>query len=114
MTQGDTFVVQNSMSSAMRGLGSQSECLSMILHCLRTIIEPTSLSVADDFENQVDQDTRKLLRKRKREEEAVWKKAVKRKLKEEERRVTEEQENSHQVNSEMYALFNDLQGISKE
>lgn len=57
---------------------------------------------------------RSLLRKRKREEEVVWKKAVKRKIKEEEQRVIEEQEKGYQVNSEMYALFNDLQGISKE
>jgi hypothetical protein len=53
-------------------------------------------------------------RKRRREEEQEWKKAVKRKLKEEEGRVNSEEENSYQINSEMYALFNDLQGISKE
>ena len=54
------------------------------------------------------------MRKRKREEDQAWKKVVKRKLKDEVARVTKEEEASYQANSEMYALFNDLQGISKE
>lgn len=53
-------------------------------------------------------------RKRRREEEQAWKKVVKRKLKDEDARIATEEETSCRANKELYALFNDLQGISKE
>lgn len=53
-------------------------------------------------------------KKRKRELDQEWKKVVKRKIKDEEKRITDEEETSYQANRELYALFNDLQGISKE
>lgn len=57
---------------------------------------------------------RKEAKKRKREEDEQWKKVVKRRIQEEDERVNQEEENSYRLNRELYSVFNDLQGISKE
>ena len=50
--------------------------------------------------------------KNKRQED--WKKIVKKKLKDEEEKVIKESDKNDNRNVEIYKLFNDLQGISKE
>lgn len=53
-------------------------------------------------------------KKRKRDEEEKWLRHVKGRLQEEKERVEKDLQQSHETNKELYALFNDLQGISHE
>ena len=53
-------------------------------------------------------------KKRKRDEEEKWLRQVKTRLDEEKSRVEKDLQHLHETNRELYALFNDLQGISHE
>jgi hypothetical protein len=57
-------------------------------------------------------------RKRKREidrdEEEAWYRNVSRKIDDERKKVDHDEEQNYQSNKDLYALFNDLQGISAE
>eukprot|EP01102_Stenamoeba_stenopodia_P000621 TRINITY_DN10596_c0_g1_i1.p1 TRINITY_DN10596_c0_g1~~TRINITY_DN10596_c0_g1_i1.p1 ORF type:complete len:881 (+),score=221.50 TRINITY_DN10596_c0_g1_i1:184-2826(+) len=53
-------------------------------------------------------------RKRKKEAEAHWRRAVKRKVEEEKEKLEKEEQSNASSNQEIYALFNDLQCISKD
>lgn len=49
-----------------------------------------------------------------RDEEEAWYRNVSRKIDDERKKVDQDEEQNYQSNKDLYALFNDLQGISAE
>ncbi|KAL6054695.1 putative Interferon-induced GTP-binding protein Mx2 [Balamuthia mandrillaris] len=81
--------------------------------CLPTTSQEDAMAAAMQA-MQAREQARKEDKKRKREEEEKWSRVVKNKLKDESNRIDREERSSHESNRELYALFNELQGISHD
>eukprot|EP01114_Cavostelium_apophysatum_P022639 TRINITY_DN8256_c0_g1_i1.p1 TRINITY_DN8256_c0_g1~~TRINITY_DN8256_c0_g1_i1.p1 ORF type:complete len:306 (+),score=100.99 TRINITY_DN8256_c0_g1_i1:116-1033(+) len=86
-------------------------------------IDQTHLKMAEDLaqrlmninrQKEVEKQQKEVETKRKRDHEEEWPRIVRRKVEEQRNLLEEEEKQQNGSNKEVYALFNDLQGISKD
>jgi hypothetical protein len=78
--------------------------------------DTSKLRAAEKVAKQLQEAERKKMedQKRKRDQEEDWYRTCRRKVEEQRHKLEDEEKKTYQTNKEMYALFNDLQGIARE